>query len=315
MSISKTQIEYVLALEKTGSFSKAAEKCFVTQSTLSIMIKKLENQINIILFDRKSKPIIPTKEGKLLMPQFKIIHREYELLEEQIQGRTKNYHGTFKIGIIPTLAPFLLPLFLNEMTGKRQDVIFSIHETTTMEIVNLIKQRDIDIGIISLPVNEKELIEQTLFHEDFFVYDTNRTKHSKRKKTYRVDEIDADRLWLLEESHCLSTQIESICNLKNKKSINNNLVFRSGSILSLLELVNTNNGITLLPRLATRNNAIIDKGHLYQLQNPSPVRSIGFVTHPNFTKYKLKEFLEAQILKSVKPFLKKLNNIKVINPK
>ncbi len=315
MSISKTQIEYVIALEQTGNFSKAADKCYVTQSTLSTMIKKLENEINIVLFDRKSKPIALTKEGISLLPQFKIIKKEYELLEEQIQARTKHFHGTFRIGIIPTLAPFLLPLFLNEMILKYPDVNFEIHEITTTEIINLIKQRDLDIGILSLPINDEELIEKTLFHEDFLVYDTHSVNQTHRKKSYKVNEIDANRLWLLEESHCLSLQIENICQLKNKERINNNLVYKSGSILSLLELVNTNKGITLLPRLATHNSSVVNKEHLYPFHNPKPVRSIGFITHPNFAKYKLMEILEKQILKTVRPLLKKLNNIKVINPK
>ncbi len=314
MSISKTQIEYVLALEKTGSFSKAAESCFVTQSTLSTMIKKLENQIDTILFDRKSKPIVPTKEGKVLMSQFKIISREYQILEEQIQARTKNFHGTLKIGIIPTLAPFLLPLFLNQLITKYPDVNFSIHEITTTEIVKLIKQRDLDIGILSLPIIDKELIQKALFNEDFLVYDTNRTDQKLKNKKYQIKDIDTDRLWLLEESHCLSFQIENICHLKNKSQINNNLIYRSGSILSLLELVNSNKGITLIPRLAAKNKSVVNQDYLFQFQNPKPVRSIGIITHMNFSKHKLKEILEKNILNAVKPHLKKFNNIKLIKP-
>ncbi len=314
MSISRTQIEYVLALEQTGSFSKAAEKCFVTQSTLSTMIKKMENQINMVLFDRKSKPILPTKECKLLMPQFKIMLREYEHLEEHIQGLTKNFHGTFKIGILPTLAPFLLPLFLNKLITKYQDVNFSIHEITTKEIVELLKQRELDIGILSLPINEDGLNESTLFYEDFLVYDTNKSDDQRSKKTYKIDDIDMNRLWLLEESHCMSNQIVNICQLRKKRKINANLIYNSGSIFSLLEFVNINQGITLLPRLAAQNEKLVDQSCLYDLQSPRPVRAIGVLTHPNFSKNKLKEVLEKQIIKAVKPHLKRYQSIKVIEP-
>lgn len=311
-SISLSQIKYVLALEKTGSFSEAAEMCFVTQSTLSTMIKKLEHQIDLTLFNRKSKPLSITPEGKILIQQFKIIYHEYENLTELIQDTKGELYGTLKISIIPTLAPFLLPLFLDKLVSNYPNINFIIHEITTNEIIKLLKSRELDIGILSIPIDNVGLQQKSLFKEDFLVYDTNNLKKSKQK--YKVDDIDVSRLWLLEESHCLTNQIGKICHLRKKRKLNQNLVYKSGSILSLLQLVNTNNGLTLLPRLATLNKNIINEKFVFPLTSPCPVREIGIVTHPNFAKKRLLNILEKEIIKAVKPHLKKLRKVEVINP-
>lgn len=313
-SISLNQIKYVLALEKEGSFSLAADKCFVTQSTLSTMIKKMEDQMNLVLFDRKSKPITLTREGKMLINQLQLIHQEYENLIELVQDTTEEFHGTFKIGIIPTIAPFLVPLFLNQLVQKHQNVNFSIDEITTNEIVDRIKKREIDIGILSLPINDKALTQKTLFYEDFLIYDANKSAASKKKKKFKIKDIDINRLWLLEESHCLSNQIENICHLRKKRKLDNNLVYNSGSILSLLELVNMNKGITLLPRLATLNENLINNDFIYKLESPLPVREIGIIMHPNFAKKRLLSVIEKAIKNAVKPFLKNTKNVRIIKP-
>ncbi len=311
-SISTNQIKYVLALEKTGSFSEAADLCFVTQSTLSIMIKKLENQCNLILFDRKSKPITLTKEGEELINQLKLIYQEFEVLQEIIQGTNQEFYGNLRIGIIPTLAPFLLPLFLNKLVTNYPNINFSIDEITTQEITKRIKTRELDIGILSLPIEDQELIQTSLFNESFLIYDASGT--FSRNKKYKIKDIDVSRLWLLEESHCLSSQIEKICLLKKMDTSKHNLEFKSGSILSLLELVNMNKGLTLLPKLATLQKNLIKPSYIFNLVNPIPAREIGIITHPNFSKKRLLDILEIEIKKSVKPLLDKTKRIQLINP-
>ncbi|MEM9548932.1 MAG: hydrogen peroxide-inducible genes activator [Bacteroidota bacterium] len=312
LSISRSQIQYVLALERTGSFSEAADYCFVTQSTLSTMIKKLEEQIEMRLFDRKSKPIALTTEGRALIDQFKIIHHEYENLTELIQETRDELYGTLKIGVIPTVAPFLLPLFLEKLISNHPDINFTVHEITTGEIVHLLQMRELDVGILSIPIANRGLVQKSLFKEDFLVYDANEI--SKKRKRYKVDEIDVSRLWLLEESHCMSNQIGKICQLRKNRKMNKNLVYRSGSILSLLQLVKSNQGLTLLPRLATLHKSIIDEQFLSTLENPSPAREVGIVTHPNFTKKRLLNILEKEILKAVKPVLKRNRELNVVDP-
>ena len=311
-SISISQIKYALALEKTGSFSEAASSCFVTQSTLSTMIKKLEDYIDIKIFDRRTKPLSLTSEGKTLINQFKLINHEYENLTEIIQNTKDELSGNLKIGIIPTLAPFLLPLFLDKLVSKYPKINFAIYEITTNEIVNLIKLREIDLGILSIPINDKTLDQKSLFKEDFLVYDTGESLKNNHK--YKVDDIDISRLWLLEESHCLTNQIGKICHLKKKSPTNQNLEYKSGSILSLLQLVKLHKGVTLLPRLATMNKSLVKEKYLYPIVNPKPARDIGVVSHPNFAKKRLLHLFEAEIIKAVKPVLKKLSKLEIINP-
>lgn len=311
-SISISQINYVLALAKSGSFSKAAEQCYVTQSTLSTMVKKLENHLDLKLFDRSSKPIQLTAEGQIIIEQLRVIYNEYENLKELIQETKKEFYGTLAIGIIPTVAPFLLPLFLDKMISNHPHVSFSIHEITTSEIIAKVKARELDIGILSLPINDRELKQKVLYHEEFLIYDATR-KGSSRKK-YKIKDIDIDRLWLLEESHCMTNQIEKICHLRKKKEVTNNLEYRSGSILSLLELVRINKGITLLPRLATRRRQLINANYLCEIEKPLPVREIGMVTHTNFVKKRLLNMLEEEIISSTKPFLGSLKKVRVIKP-
>ncbi len=312
MSITISQIQYVLALEKTGSFSEAARMCHITQSTLSTMIKKLENQMDLELFDRKSKPIQLTEAGEKLIRQFKVIYNEYENLSELIQETKDEFYGILKVGIIPTLAPFLLPLFLDNLVSKYPKVTFDINEITTYEIIKRLKLRELDVGILSLPINDKELKEKSLFQEDFLVYDAREQTPSNQK--YKIQDIDIHRLWLLEESHCLSSQIEKICHLKKNRTIRGNLVFRSGSIHSLIELVKVNKGLTLLPRLATLQFNFIHPDYIYNLESPIPVRDIGMITHDNFTKKRLLHILENEIMASVSPALVSTQKAHVIHP-
>jgi len=232
-------------------------------------------------------------------------------LQEAIQETKGSFNGSLSIGIIPTLAPFLLPLFLEKLVAQYPEMRFNINEITTNELLPRIKNRELDLGILSLPVEDKELTQLSLFEEDFLVYDVNK-QHDKKR--YKIKDIDVSRLWLLEESHCLTSQIEKICLLQKANDSKQHLVFRSGSILSLIELVHMNKGLTLLPRLATYNKGLIDADYLSELASPVPVREIGMVTHPNFAKQRWVDILVKQIQRSVKPILKSKGKRKVIAP-
>ena len=312
LSISLNQINYVLAIDQTGSFSKAAEICFVTQSTLSTMVKKLENHLDLELFDRRSKPIRLTEEGQILINQFRSIAHEFEKLSELVQDTKEEFYGTLKIGIIPTVAPFLLPLFLTKMIKKYPALNFSISEITTNEIVHQIKQRELDIGILSLPLEDPDIVQKSLYLEEFVVYDTQGA--TEKDKKYSTNDINLDRLWLLEESHCLTSQIEKICHLKRKRQVSNNLTYNSGSILSLLELVKMNNGMTLIPKLATERKNLLNASRLHRMKDPIPAREIGVVTHPNFAKKRFLKIVENEITEAVKPVLKPSSKVKIIKP-
>ncbi len=309
-SISIQQIKYIVALSETGSFSEAAEQCFVTQSTLSTMIKKMETEIDLKIFDRSTKPIRLTHEGQHIIKQCKQLLYEYGQLQEVVQQTKQEFHGSLSIGIIPTLAPFLLPLFLDDLVTKYPGIDFRINEITTQEITSKILSRDLDLGILSTPLHEKGIMESTLFNEEFLIYDAS--ENSRKAKKYSIDDLDIDRMWLLEESHCMTQQIEKICHLRKKRTLKKNLMYKSGSFLSLLQFVHLNKGLTLLPRLATLQSKLIDPNYLFPIAGQTPVREIGIVFHPNFSKDKMRSALEEEILQKVRPYLRKKRNIQVI---
>lgn len=312
MSISINQINYAIALHETGSFSQAANLCHVTQSTLSTMIKRLEDHLEVKLFERNLKPIKVTKAGEQIIYQFQIIQNEFNNLLDITQNAKDEFSGNLKIGIIPTLAPFLLPLILDTLVKDYPKMNFNIFEITTQEIISRLKLREIDIGILALPLKHKDIEETSLFKEEFLVYDARNLRRGK--KEYKIQEIDASKLWLLEESHCLTHQVGKICHLKKQQKIKESVDFKSGSIHSLLELVNISQGITLLPKLATIQNKLINDNLLYKIKGSNPVREIGIVNHKSNKKEKLIKLLEQKIISIVKPIVGSKRKFDIIEP-
>lgn len=298
------QIEYVIAVGKLKNFGLAALDCFVTQSTLSTMIARFEDEIGVKIFDRKTKPITITKEGAKVIQQLKVIAKERSNFNEVVKGLKGEISGTLKIGVIPTVAPYLLPLFLYEFIKKFPKIKFEISEIPTEKIVEQIKKRDLDIGIVAVPLKEPELREISLYFEPFLLYDE---VSKESKKQYNISEIDIDRLWLLEEGHCMRTQVETICNLRQLKMTHGNLDYKSGTIASLMKFVKNNNGVTLLPFLATLDLTEKEAFFVKQFKAPIPVRNIGLLVHKHFVKNNILDLLQADIQTKVQPLLGELN--------
>lgn len=298
------QIDYVLAVNELKSFSKAAAQCFIGQPTLSTMIAKFEDEIEIKIFDRSTKPISITKEGIEIIRQLKIIKKEIENLAETKNALKGQLTGTLKIGIIPTVATYLLPLFLKEFIQQFPDIYFTVSELTTAQIAEQIHNRSLDIGIISIPLKDKNLLETPLFHEPFLLYDMQ----NKKQQKIEVANIDTNRLWLLEEGHCMRTQVNTICEADNRNCHNNsNLEYKSGSINTLLKFVKLNDGLTLIPYLSALEMSDQDQKRLYTFKEPVPVRSIGMITHKHFVKKQILQLLQAAIQQKVQPLMKEIN--------
>lgn len=306
------QIEYIIAVDQLKSFSQAAEKCHITQSTLSTMVARFEDEIGITIFDRKTKPITSTKEGEQIIQQLKIITKEINNLNEVVSTIKGGISGDLKIGVIPTVAPYLLPLFLRDFTNKFPKVHFAISEMTTEKIIDMLEKRDLDIGILSVPLHRSNLIETPLYNESFLLYDRLQGNMMDDLSIY---DIDFNRLWLLEEGHCMRTQVENICGISKRRAKNSNLEYKSGTIDTLMKFVNKNNGITLVPFLATHDLSENEQKNLKSFKEPIPVRSIGLITHRHFVKHEMLNFLEQEIKIKVTPFLdqKKLEH-QIYNP-
>jgi LysR family hydrogen peroxide-inducible transcriptional activator len=296
------QLEYIVAVDTYRHFARAAEKCFVTQATLSMMIRKLEQELDLVIFDRSRQPVVPTEAGRAVIDQARVVLKEASMIA-QLSGEARDgLQGDLRIGIIPTLAPYLLPLFLPPFLKKYTSVKLKIVEQTTEQLLRLLSSDKLDVGIMATPLNDKSFRETPLFHEEFKVFVAGNEKGLK-KKYILPEDIDVDRLWLLEEGHCLRSQTLNLCELQKKQARAHNLDYEAGSIESLLKITELNEGITIVPELAVLDFDQKRREKLRHFKAPVPVREISLVTYRHFVKLKLLEALEKEIIKVVKPKL------------
>lgn len=293
-----SQLEYIIAIDNHRHFVTAAEKCFVTQATLSMMIKKLEDELGIKIFDRTKHPVEPTQEGTEVIQRSRLILAEVQRLKSYAAELEGNIAGELHIGVIPTLAPYLLPLFLRSFSEKFPDIRLFIKELVTTDIVNKLKTGDLDIGLLATPLKEPQLIEHPLFYEEFFVYASGSEKLPK-KKYLLPRELDPSHLWLLEEGHCLRNQVINLCELKTSDAGSDKLHYEAGSIETLINMVDRNDGITIVPYLAKLLLKPSQKKNLREFSKPKPSREISLVTAASFPRTKLLKHLKAEIIASV----------------
>ena len=295
-SMNIQQLEYVLALAETRHFETAAARRFVTQSTLSTMIAKFEEELGIAIFDRKKKPLEITNEGAVLLEHIRIVSKEIHQLKELSSALKGEIKGELKIAVIPTIAPFLLPLFLQDFAAHFPELTILVSEQTTGEIIRNLKSRELDIGIVSTPLQENDLIETKLYDEPFVYYDAGK----KQPNTIAAERIDLNNILLLEEGHCMRTQVVRLCDVKRKANSRQlNFEFKAGSIDSLLRFVKANKAATLLPHLATIGMNSHELNRVSRIGSPEPYRSVGLVVHRHFVKKQILTLMENEIIKRV----------------
>ncbi len=309
------QMEYIVAVDKYRHFITAAEHCFVTQPTLSMMIQKLEEELDIKIFDRSKQPVITTEIGKLVIEQAQLILRETIKLRDTIAEQKETLTGTLRLGIIPTIAPYLTPLFIREFSEKNPTFSLSIVELTTGKIIEQLKNDGLDVGIMATPLDDKDLLENPIFYEEFVVYAAPKEPILEKKNLLPTD-IDPSRLILLEEGHCMRTQIINLCELKKATSMISNVAYEAGSIETLKSIIHHNVGMTILPELAILD---MDEGQMQYVrffEKPAPVREVSMVTHRTFIKKRLVEVLRSSILNTLPPQLQKpVEQKKVYRPR
>ncbi|WP_299837307.1 hydrogen peroxide-inducible genes activator [uncultured Tenacibaculum sp.] len=307
------QFQYVLAVVDLKNFEAAAEKCFVTQSTLSTMIGRFEKEIGIKIFNRKTKPVSITVEGEEIIKRLRILASEVDALNNLVQELKGEMIGELKIGIIPTVAPYLLPLFLTNFAEAFPKVKIIVREMTTSEIQKALKIRSIDVGVLALPLEDDMLNEVDLYSEPFVLYDCSEGDITSK---ISVNDIDYSKLCLLQEGHCLRTQVQRICDLSDQyTNRDENFEFESGSMDSLLRITRARKGMTILPYLATTDLSTDIKQRLVEFDKPIPVRKVGLVTHKFFVKKKLLSELKLLIQNSVIEHLpQKESEYKILKP-
>ena len=306
------QFQYVLAIVDSKNFELAAESCFITQSNLSNMVRRFEDEIGIKIFNRKTRPVSITIEGKEVINKLRIVIRKVESLKSVIQEIKDEMIGELKIGVIPTIAPHLLPLFLSKFTNQFPSVKVVVKEIPTAEIRESLKNKTLDIGLLAIPIEDSELVEQELYSEPFLVYDC---RDYEKTSKISINDVDYSKLWLLQEGHCLRTQVCHICekyNMSPKGSMN--FEFEFGSMDSLLHFTKVNKGITIIPYLASLDFSIEEKGNIVEFTNPIPVRSVGLLTHKSFVKKRLANELQKIIQESVALLIPEIEQTEVIKP-
>jgi LysR family transcriptional regulator, hydrogen peroxide-inducible genes activator len=292
------QLEYILAVDTHKHFSAAANKCHVTQPTLSMMIQKLEDELGVKIFDRTKQPVQTTIIGQAIIEQARMILGEVANLKNTVAQQKGTLTGELRIGIIPTVAPYLLPLFLTGFLKRHPGLKLKISELTTDQIIEKLSTQVIDAGILATPLKIPSIKELPLFYEQFVVYASQNQKLME-KKYLLADDIDVNQLWLLEEGHCLRSQVVNLCELKRKESLLQNLDYEAGSIETLKKMVDMNSGITILPELALRDLSKKQLKNIRYFKSPAPVREVSIVTYRYFVKSHLIDALKKEILSAI----------------
>ena len=293
-----TQLEYIIALDTHRHFASAANACFVTQPTLSMQIQKLEDELGSKLFDRSKQPVIPTEMGEEVLQQARVVMHEVKLMHQLIKEKQGIFQGELRIGIIPTLAPYLLPLFLQSFLDKYPHIKIKIKEMTTEIIIENLKSGKIDAGLLVTPLLDNTIKEQPLFYEELVAY-VSKSSAAYKKNYVLAEDIDLKELWLLEEGHCFRSQIVNLCELKKQNKANSRFEYEAGSVETLRKMVEMNNGITILPEMATLDFNDKQLSMVKHFQNPVPVREVSLVTHRDYVKKKLVDVLKEQILLAI----------------
>ena len=306
-----TQLTYVLAVAEQQNFTKAAEKCFVTQPTLSMQIQKLEDQLDILIFDRSKKPIELTEIGKKIVSQAKNIVNESHRIQDIVDQQKGFIGGEFKLGIIPTIMPTLLPMFLKAFIKKYPKVKLKIEEHTTEEIITRINDGHLDAAIAATPLENDSIKERVLYFEPFMAYIPQSHRLSDIK-TISVEDLDIEDMLLLEDGHCFRDGVINLCR-SFKAQKDEHFQLESGSIETLIKLSNEGLGMTLLPYLHTLDINEKTRINLKEFNAPSPAREVSIIFHNSELKMQIIEALQDVISGIVRGAIA-FQNVQIISP-
>jgi len=306
-----TQLYYVLAVAEHKNFTLAAEKCFVTQPTLSMQIQKLEEELDVQIFDRSKKPIQLTEIGEKIVEQARSIVNESDRIKDIVDQQKGFFGGDFKIGIIPTVMPTLLPMFLNNFVKKYPKINLIIEELTTEEIIKRLKNGQLDAAIAATPLEEESIKEVVLYYEPFVGYfPENHANYNKSE--IEIDDLDLENVLLLQDGHCFRDGILNLCKNVNQ-SRSNHFQIESGSFETLVKLADEGLGFTLLPYLHTLDLKEKDKLKLRHFKEPRPAREVSLIFPKKELKLHIIDALRSTISGVVKGAIA-FHNVQIISP-
>ena len=306
-----TQLYYVLAVAEHQNFTKAAKKCFVTQPTLSMQIQKLEDQLDIQIFDRTKKPIELTEIGKKIVSQAKNIVNEADRIKDIVDQQKGFIGGEFKLGIIPTVMPTLLPMFLKTFIKRYPKVKLKIEELTTEEIIQRIIDGNLDAAIAATPLENDNIKERVIYFEPFVAYVPKHHKLNGTKKL-NVSDLEIEDMLLLEDGHCFRDGVINLCK-SFKQGNEDHFQLESGSIEMLVKLSNEGLGMTLLPYLNTLDLKEKEKENLRYFNEPSPAREVSIIYNKSELKIQIVEALQSVISGIIRGAIA-FQNVHIISP-
>ena len=290
------QLEYILAVNQFRHFAKAAEYCRVTQPTLSAMIQKLEEELDTRIFDRSQQPVCPTPVGIHIIEQAQNILVQANRIKNIIEEEKHSLTGTFKLGILPTVAPYLLPRFFPQLMKKYPDLDIRVVEMKTNDIKKALQTGEIDAGIVASLAGMEELQQTPLFYEQFFAY-VSREDALFNNEVIRTSDLNGEQLWLLDEGHCFRDQLMRFCQMEKVKV--RQAAYRLGSLETFMRMVESGNGITFIPELAVLQLGDAQKELVRSFAIPCPTRQVVLLTNKNFIRHTLLEVLVKEIKLSV----------------
>ena len=298
------QLEYILAVDRYRHFGRAAEACNVTQPTLSAMIGKLEEELNVKLFDRNRQPICPTPVGEQVIRQAKEVLSQADSIKDIVEEEKHSLNGTFRVGILPTIAPYLLPRFFPQLMKKYPALDIRVREMKTHEIKEALLQGDIDAGILANIEGLEEYSQLHLFYEKYEGY-VSREDALFAKETLRTSDVASSRdLWLLDEGHCFRDQMVRFCQMKSSQT--SQLAYNLGSMETFMRMVESGKGITFIPELAVMQLGSEQKELVRPFAIPVPTRQLLLITNRNFIRQTLLDVIVKEIQASVPKEMLKL---------
>lgn len=300
--ITLAQLEYIIAVDTYRHFAKAAEHCFITQPNLSMQIKKLEDYLGVIIFDRAKQPVLPTEVGVKILEQARIALQEAKKINIVIDDYKGEVSGELKIGIIPTLTPYLLPRFIGRFSEKYPQVKVSVEEHYTTELESMLKRDMIDVAIVVTPLKDDKLIEDPLFYEEMMVY-ANSDHPISKNRFADITDITSPGIWLLSDGHCFRHQIINLCNKHLKSGVDMPFVFDGGSLDTVMKIIDREGGFTLVPELAVMELPLKRAENVRKFFSEKPLREVSLVTARHYAKSKLISCLKSEIQSALPKFM------------
>tara|TARA_R110000868_G_scaffold383578_1_gene650581 strand:+ start:9531 stop:10463 length:933 start_codon:yes stop_codon:yes gene_type:complete len=298
-----TQLSYIVAVDKYRHFATAAQKIYITQPTLSMQIQKLEDELGVLIFDRSKTPVIPTAIGEKIIEKAKVILHDAKHIHDLAAVNDGELKGSFKVGIIPTVAPYLVPLFLRTFSEKFPKVELTFQEMLTTDLLESLHDDQLDVGIIATSTDQ-HFFEEDLFLEPFLGYVSSMHKLGSKEKL-ELSDLYKENLWLLNEGHCFRDQAIKLCKKDNEKISKGNISFESGNLETLKRLVEQDFGVTLMPYLSMQeHDTRCANGVIKEFNDPVPTRKIRLVYSREFLKKNFIDELCTTIKNSIPEVLK-----------